>query len=104
MFREYCQQNGLWLTAHPKDANYLTKGGESKVYLNGDRKSVLKLNDCVYYATWLEFFNSLVIHNFLFEVTAYDIKFRILGKPPEFFLSLCPKGVRRFLSELSIGV
>ncbi|HTN38086.1 MAG TPA: hypothetical protein VL053_13490 [Arachidicoccus sp.] len=69
--REYCQQNGLWLTALPKDANYLTQGGESKVYLNGDRKSVLKLNDSVYYATWLEFFNSLVIHNLLFEVTAY---------------------------------
>lgn len=29
------------------------------------------MNDAVYYATWLEFFNSLVIHNLLFEDTAY---------------------------------
>jgi hypothetical protein len=29
------------------------------------------VNDAVYYATWLEFFNSLVIHNLLFKETAY---------------------------------
>ena len=29
------------------------------------------MNDGVYYATWLEFFNSIVIHNLLFEETAY---------------------------------
>ncbi|HEU0227168.1 MAG TPA: hypothetical protein VFQ86_05490, partial [Arachidicoccus soli] len=70
--RGYCKHNDLWLTALPKDANYLTHGGEAKVYLNGDRRSVLKLNDSVYYATWLEFFDSLVIHNLLFEETAYS--------------------------------
>jgi hypothetical protein len=32
---------------------------------------VYKLNDAIYYATWLEFFNSLVIHNLLFKDTAY---------------------------------
>jgi hypothetical protein len=33
--------------------------------------SVIKLNDAAYYATWLEYFNSLVIHNLLFPDTAY---------------------------------
>jgi len=32
---------------------------------------VIKLNDGNYYATWLEFFNSILIHNLLFQDTAY---------------------------------
>lgn len=51
--------------------DYLTEGGESKVYLNPDQLSVIKLNDAAYYATWLEYFNSLVIHNLLSPDTAY---------------------------------
>lgn len=42
------------------------------VYLNGDRKSALMLNDSVYDATWLEFIDRLVIHNLLFAETAYS--------------------------------
>lgn len=37
-------------------------------------KSIIKekqANDGIYYATWLEFFNSIVIHNLLFSNTAY---------------------------------
>ena len=49
----------------------MAEGGEAKVYLHTDSKSVIKLNDAIYYATWLEFFNSLVIHNLLFSATAY---------------------------------
>ncbi len=36
-----------------------------------DHRSVIKLNDAIYCATWLEFFNSIVIHNLLFPETAY---------------------------------
>lgn len=32
---------------------------------------MIKVNDAVYYATWLEFFNSVVIHNLIFQDTAY---------------------------------
>jgi hypothetical protein len=41
------------------------------IYLAPDRRNVIKANDAIYYATWLEFFNSLVIHNLVFEETAY---------------------------------
>jgi hypothetical protein len=41
------------------------------VYLDEDDKNVIKLNDAIYYATWLEYFNSVVIHNILFPDTAY---------------------------------
>ncbi|HEY4288155.1 MAG TPA: hypothetical protein VGN00_13710 [Puia sp.] len=61
----------LWVRNLPDENSYLTRGGEAQVYFAADQKSVIKVNDGVYYATWLEFFNSVVIHNLLFEETAY---------------------------------
>lgn len=57
----------------PGEESYLAKGGEAKVYLHDDRKSVIKINDGIYYATWLEYFNSLSIHNLPFPATAYTV-------------------------------
>lgn len=62
-----------WVTHLPKQECYLGQGGEATVYLHEDLKSVIKTNDGVYYATWLEYFNSLVIHNLLFPETAYTV-------------------------------
>jgi hypothetical protein len=36
----------------------LSKVGEAKVYLHTDNKSVIKLNDTIYYATWPGFFTT----------------------------------------------
>ena len=72
LLENYCKENNLWVTHLPGEEQYLTRGGEAKVYLNRDNRSVIKLNDGVYYATWLEFFNSVVLHNLIFENTAYD--------------------------------
>jgi len=58
----------------------LTEGGESKIYLAPDQLHVIKKNDAVYYATWLEYFNSLVIHNVLFPNTAYQFLGFTLGE------------------------
>lgn len=55
----------------PGEDFYLSRGGEATVYLHKDHRSVIKINDGVYYATWLEYFNSLTIHNLLFPATAY---------------------------------
>ncbi len=52
---------------------YLASGGESEVYLASDKLNVIKVNDAVYYATWAEYFNSLVIHNLLFPNTSYSL-------------------------------
>ena len=49
---------------------YLTRDGESQVYLADNKKNVVKLNDGVYYATWLEYLNSLILHNLFFPDTA----------------------------------
>src|ERR1044071_6720091 len=67
----YSDENKLWISDLPKEDRYLTRGGEARVYLDPDNKNVIKLNDAIYYATWLEFFNSIVLHNLVFTSTAY---------------------------------
>jgi len=70
--RILAEESGLWLASLPAGTEYLTRGGESKIYLDSDKLNLIKVNDAVYYATWLEFFTSVVIHNLLFPQTAYS--------------------------------
>lgn len=69
--KKYAKEQGLWMDKLPASIQYLTRGGEARVFLNNDSRSVLKVNDAIYYATWLEFFNSLLLHNTFFENTLY---------------------------------
>ena len=69
----FIEANHLWLSEKFSEERYLTEGGEAKIYFGFDNKSVIKLNDAIYYNTWLDFFNSLLIHNILFELTAYEL-------------------------------
>ncbi|GEP98783.1 hypothetical protein CCY01nite_50430 [Chitinophaga cymbidii] len=68
------------MSALPEGGQYLTRGGESEIYLAPDYRHVIKVNDAVYYATWAEYFNSLVIHNLLFPSTAYELLGFTAGK------------------------
>jgi len=61
------------LTSLPKDNEYLTRGGEAEIYLARHKVNVIKINDAVYYATWTEYFNSLILHNLLFPNTNYTL-------------------------------
>jgi hypothetical protein len=67
----WAEDNHCWIAAPPDEKQYLTRGGESLVFQDNDKRHVVKLNDAVYYATWLEYFDSLAIHNILFPDTAY---------------------------------
>lgn len=69
----YCNENDLWLQNIPQEDHFLTRGGEARVYIDQDSRHVIKLNDAVYYATWLEFFNSILLHNLIFTNTAYEL-------------------------------
>ncbi|MCI4443579.1 MAG: hypothetical protein JHC39_08755 [Lentimicrobium sp.] len=70
---DYISKNNLWITNFSDQENYLTEGGEAKIYFGKDNKSVVKLNDAVYYFTWLDFFNSILLHNLFFEGTKYEL-------------------------------
>lgn len=67
---DYCDTHDLWVR-NLTEERYLTRGGEAKIYLHTDNRHVIKLNDAIYYATWLEFFNSIILHNLIFENTSY---------------------------------
>lgn len=71
--RSYAEKNGLWLSSLPEGSQYLTRGGEAQIYLASDALDVIKINDAIYYATWEEYFNSVIIHNLLFPNTAYSV-------------------------------
>lgn len=71
--KQFIGLNQLWLQNFPSENAYLTQGGEASIYLDNDKKSVIKLNDAVYYNTWLDFLNSVLIHNVFFEETSYEL-------------------------------
>lgn len=72
LLEKYSQENNLWISVLPGEDRFLARGGEARVYLHADNKHVVKINDAVYYATWLEFFNSILLHNLIFWNTAYN--------------------------------
>jgi hypothetical protein len=52
--------------------NYVSEGAEQKVYLK-DNRSVIKLNDAIYYLSWVDYFVNLLLHNYFFPDTAYKL-------------------------------
>lgn len=70
---DYSNQHNLWANDLPGEDTFLARGGEARVYLHSDNRHVIKVNDGIYYATWLEFFNSLLLHNLIFTNTAYEL-------------------------------
>ena len=63
--RKWAIDQGCWLQKPPPADQYLTRGGEALVCQDSDRRHVIKLNNAVYYATWLEYLDSIAIHNLL---------------------------------------
>lgn len=51
---------------------YISEGAEQKVYLK-DGETVIKLNDSIFFNSWLDYLNNLLCHNFFFPVTAYNL-------------------------------
>jgi len=67
----YITQHNLWV----KDidlSQYVSEGAEQKVYLK-DSENVLKLNDSIYYTSWKDYFYNLLLHNYFFPDTAYEL-------------------------------
>jgi len=59
--------------------DFISEGAEQKVYRFNDTH-VLKTNQSIFYESWLDYFNSLLIHNFFFPATAYTfLGFQIIN-------------------------
>lgn len=67
----FVTERNLWI----KDidfSQYVSEGAEQRVYLK-DAEHVLKLNDAIYYSSWTDYFYNLLLHNFFFPDTAYEL-------------------------------
>jgi len=69
--KTYIETHNLWRT-NIDLSNYVSEGAEQKVYLKDDR-SVVKLNDGIYYLSWVDYFVSLLLNNYFFPDTAYNL-------------------------------
>jgi Serine/Threonine/Tyrosine Kinase found in polyvalent proteins len=88
--KKYIIQNNLWIENIEEENQYLTEGGEAKIFFNRNKQIVIKHNDAIYYNHWLDFLNSILIHNLIFSTTSYkllgfklinDILFAVLEQP-----------------------
>lgn len=67
----FITDRNLWI----KDidfSQYISEGAEQKVYLK-DSEHVIKLNDAIYYNSWKEYLYNLLLHNYFFFDTAYEL-------------------------------
>ena len=68
---QFAEVNNLWVDNINIDL-YVSQGAEQKVYLK-DGSTVLKLNDAIYYANWVDYFHNLLLNNLFFPDTAYQL-------------------------------
>lgn len=69
---QWVDKNSLWHPVIP-ESRFIARGAEQRVYLDDDTRFVLKLNDSIFYAKWLDYFYSLLLHNFFFPATSYEL-------------------------------
>jgi hypothetical protein len=67
----FISEKCLWIT-NIDFSQYVSEGAEQRVFLK-DSDHVLKLNDAIYYGSWKDYFNNLLLHNFFFTDTAYEL-------------------------------
>jgi hypothetical protein len=69
---DWINANHFWFTDHD-ESRFIARGAEQKVYLYTDDRYVYKLNDSIFYEYWLDYFHSLLIHNYFFPQTSYQL-------------------------------
>lgn len=68
---KYITKNNLWILNIDFD-KFISQGAEQRVFIF-DEKHVIKLNDSIYYVSWLDYFNNLLLNNYFFPDTAYNL-------------------------------
>lgn len=63
--KSFAVNYGLWIKQIDFE-NYVSEGAEQRVYLR-DSKHVMKLNDSIYYESWIDYIYNLILHNYFFE-------------------------------------
>lgn len=91
--RRFATEQRLFYTGLISESSFVTRGAEQSVY-RFDDFHVVKLNESIFYETWLDYFNNLLIHNYFFKSTAYDfLGFKINNE------QLCAVVKQEFISD-----
>lgn len=69
---DYINSNSLWIE-NLDNYIYLAEGAEQKVYLSKNVTYVIKLNTTIFYEFWVDYFHSLLFHNYFFSSTNYEL-------------------------------
>jgi hypothetical protein len=70
---EFINSNNLWYSELLDPHSKIGGGAEQKVYYNPQTDTVIKINDSIFYSSWLDYLNNLKIHNYFFPNTAYQL-------------------------------
>ena len=65
----YAEQHDFWVR-DLRFSDFISEGAEQRVFIKNE-KQVIKLNDTIYYASWVDYFHNLLLNNFFFPDTAY---------------------------------
>jgi len=66
----FARQEKLFYEQTISEKDFISAGAEQRVY-RLDETYVIKTNGSIFYEYWLDYFNSLLIHNYYFPATAY---------------------------------
>jgi len=79
IIKTFCEEKKIWIE-HINPDLFISSGAEQRVYLQNEFK-VIKLNDAIYFETWTDYLHNLLLNNFFFPDTAYNlIGFYLEGK------------------------
>lgn len=70
-FLKFIDDHQLWLSEVDL-TKFVSSGAEQRVFLK-DSETVFKLNDAIYYSSWKDYFFNLLLHNYFFPDTAYEL-------------------------------
>lgn len=74
----FARRENLFYEQMIREKDFISSGAEQRVY-RLDETYVIKTNGSIFYEYWLDYFNSLLIHNYYFPATAYTfIGFKII--------------------------
>jgi len=75
----FAQKEKLFYEPAINESDFISEGAEQRVYRLDDIH-VIKTNSGIFYEYWLDYFNSLLIHNYFFSATAYQfLGFKIIN-------------------------
>ncbi len=75
----FAREEDLFYNGAILEEAFISAGAEQRVYYFDDCH-VIKLNDGIFYESWLDYFNNFLVHNYFFRSTAYEfLGFRIIN-------------------------